>query len=248
MGEFAGNERKDFASMVSEPKGYLPRWGNVYEWTQGKLKDAVHFLMAEKSGFLTNVFHRSEIGNISLGWGEAQNDWTGRGLAHIIRKHIDKLGDFDNIDDLCVKMSDVVNHGTIREDGNNTYAIEKDGYRVVVVKDNDGNWILSAFDYVHSKKEKLKRKDAATRGTPGQPNVEAGAVTSNLSNGKVTSNRLSEQCFDEENDLLLRDGDSADYDKAVARDISQMYDCYILQIRCNLKPKYQPIVLLPISA
>jgi len=30
-------------------------------------------------------------------------------------------------------------------------------------------------------------KDAATRGTPGQPNVEAGAVTSNLSEDKDTT-------------------------------------------------------------
>ena len=34
----------------------------------------------------------------------------------------------------------------------------------------------------------LRKKDAASKGTPGQPNVEAGAVTSNLSNGKDSKN------------------------------------------------------------
>ena len=217
-----GNYAKPSTSegaMVAEPQGFLPRWGKVYKWTHGKLKDAVKFLMENESGFLTGVFHRKEIGDISLGWGEAPTDWTGRGLAHIIRKHIDKLGDFTDIDDLCAKMSDVIDNGTIKDDNDNTCAIEKGNYRVVIVKDHDGNWILSAFDYIHSKKEKLRRKDAATHGTPGQPDVEAGAVTSNLSNGKDTTKFVNDQEISSENDELFRAGDAPEYEKAHARNI-----------------------------
>lgn len=163
-----------------------PRWGKVYQWGKGRFKEAVDFLMKKKDGILKGVFYRKELGEISIGWGQALNDFNGRGLVHIIRKHVNKFHDFNSVDEMVRVVDDVINHGVIRKDNNNSYAIENDTYRVIIVKDEDGAWVLSAFDYVHSKKEKAKRKDTAALGTPGQSNVEAGAVTPNLSLGKDT--------------------------------------------------------------
>ncbi|MCF0218712.1 MAG: hypothetical protein HUK14_02935, partial [Muribaculaceae bacterium] len=161
-------------------------FGNIYDQFKGKLKEGIAFLAKMKGGYLRGVLHRDDIGDIDLPWGVAHNDYNGKGLAHIIRKHIEKFGDFANVDEAAEIITDVVENGKLREEGENTVAIEKGNYRVVVVRDCEGNWILSAFDFATSKKDKLKRKDAAASGTPGQPNVEAGAVTSNLSEDKGT--------------------------------------------------------------
>ena len=151
------DERTRAEENVGEAIGETPRWGKVYQWGIGKFKDAVNFLIDKKSGLLQNVFHRDEIGDISIGWGDAPNDYNGRGLAHIIRKHIDKLGDFRDVEEMANVIEDVVEKGVVRKDSENTYAIEKGDYRVVIAKDSDGNWILSAFDYKRSAKDKLKR-------------------------------------------------------------------------------------------
>lgn len=52
------------------------------------------------------------------------------------------------------------------------------------MRDEVGNWILTAFDKETPAKEKKKRKDAATRGTAGQPNAGARAVAPDLSENK----------------------------------------------------------------
>jgi len=110
-----------------------------------------------------------------------------RDLPTSSENNIEKYGDFRDLDDAVDKITDVVNNGEVREDNDNTFKIEYGDYRVVVVPDQEGNWILSAFDYKISKREKLRRKDAAAHGTPGQPDVEAGAVTPNLSADKITA-------------------------------------------------------------
>lgn len=188
------------------------RWGKVYQWSVGSFKDAVDFLMNKKDGMLKGVFYRDEIGEIGVGWGVAPNDFNGRGLSHIVRKHVNKLHDFSDVDEMIRVVEDVINHGVVRKDKDDSYAIENDTYRVVVVKDEDGAWVLSAFDYVNSKKEKAKRKDTAALGTPGQSNVEAGAVTSNLSRNKdnelasekqlLNENEIRESPFSE----IMKDG------------------------------------------
>ena len=58
-------------------------FGKVYNQFKGKAKGAVNFLMRHRSGKLLGVFHRNDIGEISLVWGDEKG-----GLAHIISKHI----------------------------------------------------------------------------------------------------------------------------------------------------------------
>ena len=57
------------------------------------------FLTKKKEGYLKGVFHRDDLGDIDLAWGSAPTDYTGKGLAHIIRKHIKVLKDFKDLDE-----------------------------------------------------------------------------------------------------------------------------------------------------
>jgi hypothetical protein len=114
-------------------------------------------------------------------------------LSHIIRKHIDTLHDFKDIDDLSDKLDDVVNNGNVGYNGNNI-EITKDGYRVVLAQENDGKkWILTAFDNSKTKKEKL-----SSANTPGTPIDNSGsravaADDASLSEGKDTNNISNDQ-------------------------------------------------------
>lgn len=170
------------------------RFGGIYDQFKGKVKEAFDFLTKKKEGYLTGVFHRDDLGDIDLAWGSAPTDYTGKGLAHIIRKHIKVLKDFKDVDEAMRIIDDVVTNGTSKPNSDPKLVdIEKGDYRVVVAKNDEGNWILSAFDFVKPKKEKEKTLPPSK--TPGQSDVEAGAVTSNLSlsEGKVTNNSSNNQ-------------------------------------------------------
>lgn len=168
-------------------------FGDIYDQFRGKPKEAVDFLIKKKGGDLLGVFHRDEVGDIDLVWGESHNPYKGKGLSHIIRKHIDTLHDFKDIDDLSDKLDDVVNNGNVGYNGNNI-EITKDGYRVVLAQENDGKkWILTAFDNSKTKKEKLSSVN-----TPGTPIDNSGsravaADDASLSEGKDTNNISNDQ-------------------------------------------------------
>lgn len=160
------------------------QFGYVYDQFKGKPKEAFDFLLENKDGYLKGVFHRDEIGDIDLAYGSAPNPYKGKGLAHIIRKHVETLHDFPSIDDAINTITDVISNGIVK-DGSipNTYDIENGDYRVVVAADKNGNWVLTAFDYVNPTKK--KKKGTATALPPSQSSDGAGAVAPNLSAAKI---------------------------------------------------------------
>ena len=54
-------------------------FGNIYNQFKGKVKEAFDFLMKHKGGDLLGVFHRKDVGDIDLVWGDENG-----GLAHIL--------------------------------------------------------------------------------------------------------------------------------------------------------------------
>lgn len=160
------------------------QFGDVYDQFKGKPKEAFDFLLKNKDGYLKGVFHRDEIGDIDLAYGSAPNPYKGKGLAHIIRKHVETLHDFSSVDDAINTITDVISNGVVK-DGSipNTYDIENGDYRVVVAADKNGNWVLTAFDYVNPTKK--KKKGTATALPPSQSSDGAGAVAPNLSAAKI---------------------------------------------------------------
>ena len=83
-------------------------FGNIYNQFKGKVKEAFDFLMKHKGGDLLGVFHRKDVGDIDLVWGD-----HGGGLAHIIRRHIIEQNDFKNVDEIQKVIEDVIRNGLI---------------------------------------------------------------------------------------------------------------------------------------
>ena len=162
-------------------------FGDIYDQFRGKAKEAFDFLLKTKNGYLLGVFHRDDIGDIDLAWGDAPTNYSGKGLAHIIRKHVETLHDFNSIEEAFKTIANVIANGTAT-DGKvpNTYNIEKGDYRVVIAKSSVGQWVLTAFDFKTSLRDKKKGTPAAL--TPGETAnaVGAGAVAPNLSTPKDT--------------------------------------------------------------
>ena len=199
-------------------------FGKVYNQFKGKAKEAVNFLIRHKSGKLLGVFHRNDIGEISLVWGDEKG-----GLAHIISKHIVEQNDFNNIDEVINTMQQVINNGTITRENKDKVVIDYNDYRVAIRKqtrDNNGNvveqgnWIVTAFDKSRSKKDKTPSEK--TLSTPPF-NQETDGVTlpsNGVTADKVTqSSQTKETKEDKFSPTPRKDGESiTDYAERVAEE------------------------------
>ena len=155
-------------------------FGNIYNQFKGKVKEAFDFLMKHKGGDLLGVFHRKDVGDIDLVWGD-----HGGGLAHIIRRHIFEQNDFKNVDEIQKVIEDVIRNGLIVRENKDKINIEYNGYRVSIkktIRDSKGNvvenknWIVTAFDKSKPKHEKRNPSSSETLTTPSA-NQKADGVT-----------------------------------------------------------------------
>jgi site-specific DNA-cytosine methylase len=135
----------------AEPIG-TGAFGNIYNQFKGKVKEAFNFLMHHKSGDLLGVFHRDDVGDIDLVWGNEK-----MGLAHILGKHVGEGKDFETPDDAIAIIENVINSGRIFQNNDNRYTLMLDGVGVGIRKSFDGekkNWIVTAVDFNRSQEEK----------------------------------------------------------------------------------------------
>jgi len=155
-------------------------FGNIYNQFKGKVKEAFDFLMKHKGGDLLGVFHRKDVGDIDLVWGD-----HGGGLAHIIRRHIIEQNDFKNVDEIQKVIEDVIRNGLIVRENKDKINIEYNGYRVSIkktIRDSKGNvvenknWIVTAFDKSKPKHKKRNPSSSETLTTPSA-NQKADGVT-----------------------------------------------------------------------
>ena len=234
------DKSKTYAANTNiQPIGHS-KFGYIYDQFKGKAQEAFRFLQEKKSGYLKGVFHRNDIGDIDLVWGNAPTQNSGKGLAHILRKHVETQHDFSSAEDAANTISDVIENGVVTDGANgDTYNIEKGNYRVVIARDAVGNWVLTAFDFKTSKKDKKKGTPASV--TPGETASAdgAGAVAPNLSKSKDSDNkiksekeyiedRLNEAFYDREDKTMSRDEweDSDEYIDVFNRS-SDSYPAYI---------------------
>ncbi|RGL03406.1 putative barnase/colicin E5 family endoribonuclease [Prevotella disiens] len=199
-------------------------FGKVYNQFKGKAKEAVNFLMRHKSGKLLGVFHRNDIGEISLVWGDEKG-----GLAHIISKHIVEQNDFNNIDEVINTMQQVINNGTITRENKDKVVIDYNDYRVAIRKqtrDNNGNvveqgnWIVTAFDKSRSKKDKTPSEKTLST-PPFNQETDGVALPSNgVTASKVTqSSQTKETKEDKFSPTPRKNGESiTDYAERVAEE------------------------------
>ena len=188
------DKSKTYAANTNiQPIGHS-KFGYIYDQFKGKAQEAFRFLQEKKSGYLKGVFHRNDIGDIDLVWGNAPTQNSGKGLAHILRKHVETQHDFSSAEDAANTISDVIENGVVTDGANgDTYNIEKGNYRVVIARDAVGNWVLTAFDFKTSKKDKKKGTPASV--TPGETASAdgAGAVAPNLSKSKDSNKNPDSQ-------------------------------------------------------
>ena len=114
--------------------------------------------MTEQKGYLKGVFHREEVGDIDLVWGNNKV-----GLKHIIRNHVILHDVFDSVEDAFKTITDVLQNGihNIQRDGRHAYI--KDGYRVAIEQSDNGNWVLTALDVSRKKKSKRRSEQDTAR-------------------------------------------------------------------------------------
>lgn len=201
----------------AEPIG-TGAFGNIYNQFKGKVKEAFNFLMHHKSGDLLGVFHRDDVGDIDLVWGDRK---TNQGLDHIIDKHIEKHHDFDSVEDAMDKINDVIDNGNINEKKSkwDKVVLEKDGLTVVIsknVRDSKGNilnenknWIVTAFDGNYKQGEKKNASSDTTLVTPSI-NEEGRAVTSDEAEIVTNPTSTSHGVTEPESAAALNDSDGKD--------------------------------------
>lgn len=167
-------------------------FGEIYDSFKGKAKDAVRWLFGKKSGEAKGVFHRDEVGDIGLIWGDDRG-----GLQHIIEKRVIEHSDYNSVEELTSAIEDVVSNGDfiIQKGGNLRF--EKGGHRVIVAKNQEGDFVVTAYDNSRSLSEKRRTEADATlfrqrvleemNGTPVSP--------SSGSNGEVNAYPANKQAY-----------------------------------------------------
>ncbi len=169
---FGETKFSDGRKKADEPKpiGHST-FGSVYNQFKGKVLQAVKFLTNHKSGDLLGVFHRKDIGDIDMVWGD-----DGGGLCHILNKHINEK-DFPTVKDLVSRIEDIVNNGKVDFSNGDKMVLKKDGYVVTIrrnvrekgIKIADKNWVLTAYN-----KDAPANTKAPADGTHGSTAVAPG--------------------------------------------------------------------------
>lgn len=121
----------------------LKEFGENYTEYYHDGKGALQKLLIEKQGQVAGAFHRKDLGDIDLVWGEVTDKikHKGYGLAHIIDKH----------PELDLKLiSDIVDKGKLNNQNNIRYRIEYKNYIIGLSseykKGNKRTFIITAFE------------------------------------------------------------------------------------------------------
>ncbi len=142
--ESAGNARGGDIKPIG-----MGVFGNIYDQFRGKAKEALAFLKRNKQGDLLGVFHRDEIGDVDLVWGDEK-----AGLSHINSKHVGTGKSFISLDSAVEHIDNIIKTGAITFINGDKVVIKK-GDELVTLRKNvrengkkiaDKNWILTAYD------------------------------------------------------------------------------------------------------
>ena len=139
-------EREKSGELKPIGKG---KFGNIYDQFKGKAKEALAFLKEKKEGDLLGVFHREDIGDIDLVWGDEKS-----GLSHINNKHVGDNKSFATLDIAIERIEDIIKSGDVTFSNGDKVVLKK-GDELVTLRKNirekgkktaDKNWILTAYN------------------------------------------------------------------------------------------------------
>lgn len=140
-GELSNEESKKISKTKTKDEFF------GVEYTGVKGRDAIEKLLKEKQGHVKAAFHRKEIGDIDLVWGDEKG-----GLAHAIKRRdiMRSMGTgMITGTEMAKKIPDIVENGKFDIDDHGRLKFEWEGYRVGIRPTFDGerlNWIVSAME------------------------------------------------------------------------------------------------------
>ena len=120
-------------------------FGQEHKGVKGRV--AVEKLLAEKNGHIKGAFHRKEIGDIDLVWGDENG-----GIMHVIKRRDEMqakgTGAIGGVE-MVRKIPDIVEYGDFDIDNLDRIGLVFQSYRVAIRPTYDGlklNWIVSAME------------------------------------------------------------------------------------------------------
>ena len=152
LGRFAEkNTNKEEFIPVDNPPDIKIFLGEEFKGYKGQ--EAINKLLEEKRGHIKAAFHREDIGDITLAWGDEE-----RGLCHLISRRKSKGIDTE---EFLSNIAEVVEKGRLHNHPkySNRWLIWYDGKQIAICADYNGekmNWIITGF---YKKKEPSGEKD-----------------------------------------------------------------------------------------
>lgn len=139
-------------------------FGTIYTEFKEKPKEAIRHLMKTKEGECKDAFYRSDIGYVSIVWGEEGTEekayTDGYGLSHIVKVHKKELEqlNFKIEDFICM----IFTFGKLSPKRNRIY-LQGEQFKLVITTEwfsKPKKMILTAFDLrsVQSKNPKRAKK------------------------------------------------------------------------------------------
>ena len=187
----------------------LKVFGKNYSEFAGKPKEAIDFLLKERSGQVIGAIEREDLGKIDIVYGDKS-----KGLRHIKKRHLIEQNDFKSYEDIVNKISDILKNGKLGKFYENGTKVNlyKGDWQVTLVKsivyDQDDNfrdkfWILTSYNKAVKIEDKIRKSSTIFDGPNSSNNMDSARhnplISSNaLSQPKDTSYSLNEQQFMDE--------------------------------------------------
>ncbi|EOJ0419329.1 PBECR2 nuclease fold domain-containing protein [Campylobacter jejuni] len=130
----------------------LKEFGENYTEYYHDGKGALQKLLIEKQGQVAGAFHRKDLGDIDLVWGDGNF-----GLSHIVNRReedfikqgLNKIEAKNKALNFIKEIENIINNGNVKK-GNNRAFIEVKNSRVMVALDykgKDKKWIITAYNF-----------------------------------------------------------------------------------------------------
>ena len=146
-GQFTGNGGGSESNKDDNIESEKTEYGEAFTQFKGKPKQAIEHLLKVRRGYVPGAFHRDDIGDIDLVWGNKHY-----GLKHI-EKHRHKKGqDFNK---LVEEITDVIENGKMIDDewDENIKVIVDETKKILIkltwdddkVENKNRNWLFNGY-------------------------------------------------------------------------------------------------------
>lgn len=143
-GRFKGNGKSNNVDTIENEK---TEYGEAFTQFKGKPKQAIEHLLKVRRGYVPGAFHRSDIGDIDLVWGNKHY-----GLKHIEKQRNKKGQDFNK---LIEEITDAIENGKMIDDewDENIKVIVDETKKILIkltwddekVKNQNRNWLFNGY-------------------------------------------------------------------------------------------------------